>query len=63
MVLRWSDGVSQVYRQSSSGGNGDGGRFYMYTDKYGGEWLYGKPNASSRFGMHNLRNGNSIFFW
>jgi len=63
MTIKWHDGLSQTYRQSTNGGNGSGGRFYIYTDKYGGEWLWGKPSASSRFGLHHASNGNKVYFW
>lgn len=63
MTIKWLDGVWQTYRQFTNGGNGSGGRFYIYTDKYGGEWLWGKPSASSRFGLHHATNGNKVYFW
>ena len=63
MTIRWVDGVVQTYRQMTNGGNGGGGRFYIYSDKYGGEWLWGMPSLNSRFGLHNSKNGNSIYFW
>jgi len=63
MTIKWRDGVTQVYRQSSNGGHGGGGKFYLYTDKYGGEWLWGMPGPTSRFGLHNSNNGNKIYFW
>jgi hypothetical protein len=63
MTISWRDGVTQVYRQYSTGGLGMGGRFYLYKDIYGGEWLWGKPTASSRFGLHHNSNGKKIYFW
>jgi len=63
MTIKWRDGVTQVYRKSSNGGHGLGGKFYLYTDKYGGEWLWGMTGPTSRFGLHNSNNGNKIYFW
>ena len=62
MTIKWRDGHTQVFRQSTSGGLGMGGRFYMYTDRYGGAWLWGKPQAQSEFGLHHTTNGNKILF-
>lgn len=61
MTIRWADGLTQSYKQITNGGNGNGGRFYIYRDRYGGEWLWGKPSINSRFGLHH-DNGNKIFF-